>query len=466
MKKVLISVIIMIILVFIGFEILTESNSILNSVSFSFKIWENNIFPSLFPFFILSELLVNYGFVEFLSELFKPIMNHFFKINSNAAFVFVMSMISGFPSNAKYTRKLYEQGLLNENEASKVLTFTHFSNPLFILGTVVVFLNNKEAGLLVLIVHYFTNLIIGFIFRNYYQSKKERSKISLKKAILNMHQKRISNNMSFGKIITTAINNSINTLLLILGTVTIFLIITTIIDNSLNILDSLSLKYRGKLKIIDRENGGAGYARNIGLDNASGEFIKFVDADDYLNVNILEKMYSLAKEHGVSLVRGNYQTVVGPFKMEDKCSWSNINGSQIVDIRKNKDYIVTETPGIGNKLISRSLIDNLRFPEKTKWEDLAIVPVIIASSEKIFHLDKPVYNYRINMNTTIKDFINKIPNILDIIKCVNNIEQQMKSRGLSEEYKEQIESIYILHTLFRVENAMLWVNFPRDKKKL
>lgn len=238
------------------------------------------------------------------------------------------------------------------------------------------------------------------------------------------------------------------------------------IDNSLNILDSLSLKYRGKLKIIDRENGGAGYARNIGLDNASGEFIKFVDADDYLNVNILEKMYSLAKEHGVSLVRGNYQTVVGPFKMEDKCSWSNINGSQIVDIRKNKDYIVTETPGIGNKLISRSLIDNLRFPEKTKWEDLAIVPVIIASSEKIFHLDKPVYNYRINMNTTIKDFINKIPNILDIIKCVNNIEQQMKSRGLSEEYKEQIESIYILHTLFRVENAMLWVNFPRDKKEV
>ena len=238
------------------------------------------------------------------------------------------------------------------------------------------------------------------------------------------------------------------------------------IDNSLNILDSLSLKYRGKLKIIDRENGGAGYARNIGLDNASGEFIKFVDADDYLNVNILEKMYSLAKEHGVSLVRGNYQTVVGPFKMEDKCSWSNINGSQIVDIRKNKDYIVTETPGIGNKLISRSLIDNLRFPEKTKWEDLAIVPVIIASSEKIFHLDEPVYNYRINMNTTIKDFINKIPNILDIIKCVNNIEQQMKSRGLSEEYKEQIESIYILHTLFRVENAMLWVNFPRDKKEV
>lgn len=237
-------------------------------------------------------------------------------------------------------------------------------------------------------------------------------------------------------------------------------------DNSLNVLDELSCKYKGKLKVFTKENGGAGSARNLGIENANGEFIKFVDADDYLKVYILERMYSIAKEHNVSLVRGNYQTIVGPFKMEDKCSWSGINGSQIVDVRKNKDYIVTETPGIGNKLIRRDLIGDLRFPEKTKWEDLAIMPVVIASSEKLFHMDEPVYNYRVNMNTTIKDFINKIPNILDIIKCVDNIERQMQLKGLSEEYKEQIESLYILHTLFRVENAMLWVNFPHSKKEI
>lgn len=237
-------------------------------------------------------------------------------------------------------------------------------------------------------------------------------------------------------------------------------------DNSLNVLDELSQRYKGKLKVYTKENGGAGSARNIGIENASGEFIKFVDADDYLKVDILEKMYTIAKEHGVSLVRGNYQTILGPIKMDDKCSWGDINGSQIVDLRQNKDYIVTETPGIGNKLISRDLIGDLRFPEKTKWEDLAIMPVIIASSEQLFHMDEPVYNYRVNMNTTIKDFINKIPNVLDIIKCVENIEIQMKERGLSEEYKSQIESLYILHTLFRIENAMLWVNFPHQKKEI
>ena len=237
-------------------------------------------------------------------------------------------------------------------------------------------------------------------------------------------------------------------------------------DNSLNILDELSLKYNGKLKIINKENGGAGSARNIGIENANGEFIKFVDADDYLNVNVLEKMYKAAKEYKVPLVRCNYQTILGPFKMEDKCSWSDVKGSQIIDVRENKDYIVKETPGVGNKLISRDLIGDLRFPEKTKWEDLAIMPVVIANSKKLFHIDEPIYNYRVNMNTTIKDFINKIPNIFDIIKCVDNIEAEMNKRGLSEEYQQQIKSLYILHTLFRVENAMLWVDFPRKKKEI
>ena len=237
-------------------------------------------------------------------------------------------------------------------------------------------------------------------------------------------------------------------------------------DNSLNVLDNLSIKYKDKIRVFDQPNGGAGSARNVGIDNAQGEFIKFVDADDYLSLNILERMYTIAKEKKVSLVRGNYQTIIGPIKTIDTCSWSDIKESKIIDVRENKDYIVTETPGIGNKLIKRDLIGDLRFPEKTKWEDLAIMPVIIASSEKLFHLNEPVYNYRVNMNTTITDFINKIPNILDIVRCCDNIEIEMTKRGLNEEYKEQIESLYILHTLYRVENAMLWVNFPRAKKEI
>jgi len=236
MKKIFSSILIMFVLLFIMFEILTSSSSIMDTVSFSFGVWKNNIFPSLFPFFVLSEFLVNYGFVELVSELFKPVMNKCFKVKGVGAFVFIMSLISGFPSNSKYVRELYMNGLINEYEGTKLLTFTHFSNPLFILGTIsILFLNNKEIGLLILVCHYLGNIFVGLMFRNYYVSDKEDSKISFKTAVLKMHKRRVSNNKSFGEVMSSSLMNGINTLLLIFGVVTLFLVVTTIIDNNINI---------------------------------------------------------------------------------------------------------------------------------------------------------------------------------------------------------------------------------------
>lgn len=233
MKKIISSIIIMLLLLFCAYEILSESEAILNAVSYSFEIWINNLFPSMFPFFVLSEILINFGFIELIGELFKPLFEKVFKINGNAAFVFIMSMISGFPSNAKYAKELYLQNKLNEKEATKILMFSHFSNPLFILGTISIsFLKNKKIGIIVLLSHYLSNIIIGILFRNYNRSNIEKNKFSFKKAILMMHNKRVNNEKKLGVIITNSLINSINTLLLILGVVTTFLIITTIIDNN------------------------------------------------------------------------------------------------------------------------------------------------------------------------------------------------------------------------------------------
>ncbi|MFV0249978.1 MAG: hypothetical protein ACK5HP_02950 [Bacilli bacterium] len=223
MNKLIYRFFILIILVYFGFLILINSQAVLSSVSFSFKIWQDSIFPSLFPFFVLSELLIDFGFIELLSKLSKPLMK-LFKINSNAGFVFFMSLISGFPSSAKYTKELYLNGYLNELEATKILTFSHFSNPLFILGSVsILFLKNKEVGLLILFCHYFTNFIIALIFRNFYISNYNNLVI-----IKN------NNTTSIGKSINKAIKSSLETLFLILGTITTFLVITTVLNKTFN----------------------------------------------------------------------------------------------------------------------------------------------------------------------------------------------------------------------------------------
>lgn len=237
MRKKITTIFIMVFMIILAFELISESKEILKIIDFSFEIWSKNIFPSLFPFFVLSELLIYYGFVEFTGELFKPFMKKLFKIKGNAAFIFIMSIISGFPSNAKYAKKLYENGVLTEDEVNKILMFTHFSNPLFIIGTVsILFLNNYEIGFLILFVHYTTNILIGIIFRNISASNdKENKKVSIKKAFNLMHQKRLNNKENFGTVLSVSIINSMNTLILILGVITTFLILTKLIDLHINI---------------------------------------------------------------------------------------------------------------------------------------------------------------------------------------------------------------------------------------
>ncbi|HHT38806.1 MAG TPA: hypothetical protein GXZ95_05325 [Mollicutes bacterium] len=236
MKKKTITAVIVLIILIIGIEVLLKSNYVMQSISFSLKLWQENIFPSLFPFFVVSNLLINCGFASFLGELLSPYMYHLFKIKGEASFVLVMSLLSGFPSSAKYTRELYDKGLINEHEASKILTFTHFSNPLFILGTIsIMFLNNEEIGLLIMLCHYIPNIIIGLLFRNYYVSQKSESKVSLKRAFNLMHSKRLESEKSFGLMVSNALMNSINTLLLVLGVIAMFLIITTIINQNITL---------------------------------------------------------------------------------------------------------------------------------------------------------------------------------------------------------------------------------------
>lgn len=219
------NIIYLIVLIGVLFEMLFNSSLIINSVSFSFSLCINNLFPSLFPFMILANILMEYGFVEICSEFLKPIMNKIFKVHENGAFVLVLSIISGSPSNAKYIQELLNSKKMNNYDAIKILLFTHFVNPLFILNTIgVTFLQSKTIGLIILFSHYLGNIFVGIIFRKYHKYNNH-PKISISNAFNSLENKR----KNFITILTNSIASSINTLLIILGVITTCLIITTII---------------------------------------------------------------------------------------------------------------------------------------------------------------------------------------------------------------------------------------------
>lgn len=199
------------------------SKDISSSIIFSISIWKDNLLPSLFPFFVMSDLLLAYGFVDIISFFLGAIMTKCFYLPKDAAFAFFVSLFSGFPSGSKYVNDLLNAKKISIEDANYLIMFTHFANPFFIVTTIGLFLlSNVKAGYIILISHILSNIIVAFIFRK-------------KKVILNNdnnYKKAFylsSPDKPFITILTNSIFKSFKTLVNMLGIIMIFLMITTII---------------------------------------------------------------------------------------------------------------------------------------------------------------------------------------------------------------------------------------------
>jgi glycosyltransferase involved in cell wall biosynthesis len=158
-------------------------------------------------------------------------------------------------------------------------------------------------------------------------------------------------------------------------------------DNSQKIIEEYVTRYPQKISLINSANQGPGIARNQGINIANGEYIWFIDSDDWIYKDSAEKMYNLAREYNISMVTCGLQRRFGNIKKPSRSSGK----SALVDLDTDPNYLIKEKPSIGNKLIKRSLIGELRMPNK-KWEDLAFSLALVADSRKFYHLSQREYN--------------------------------------------------------------------------
>jgi len=198
------------------------------------NMWWEIVFPSLLPFFIVSEMLISFGVVAFIGVLLEPLMRPLFKVPGVGGFVWAMGMASGFPSGAKWTARLRKERQLSKIEAERLLSFTNSSNPLFIFGAVSVgFFHNPALGIVLAVAHYLGNFFVGLSMRFYGGSKPDRTEkirtASLKNALKEMHRTRVRERRPFGKILGDAVLSSIETLLLIGGFIILFSVINKLL---------------------------------------------------------------------------------------------------------------------------------------------------------------------------------------------------------------------------------------------
>lgn len=198
------------------------------------NMWWEIVFPSLLPFFIMAELLIGFGVVTFIGILFEPIMRPLFNVPGAGSFAWIMGMASGYPSGAKMSVRLREQGVLSKVEAERLNSFTNASSPLFIFGAISVgFFHDAQLGLLIAICHYLGNAFVGILMRFYggdttSKSKAIKERISLHKAFKKMHKSRLQDPRPFGEIIGDSVLNSIKTLVMVGGFIILFSVLTNL----------------------------------------------------------------------------------------------------------------------------------------------------------------------------------------------------------------------------------------------
>ena len=226
------------IILFIYLGIFINPKLIIESGITSINIFKTRLFPSIFPFFVLASLLLNLGLADKISRKINFIIKRVFHIEGISSFIVVISIISGFPSGSKYISDCYKKGLINKRVSNYLLTFTHFGNPLFILGTCGIVLNDITIAYKILIINIVDNIILGIILRP--------------KEIISSNYTLKNEKFTLMEALPNAINDAIKLLLFMLGSITFFMFFSKLLTSLINLNDFYTVIITG---ILDLTSG-------------------------------------------------------------------------------------------------------------------------------------------------------------------------------------------------------------------
>lgn len=211
-------------------SMISHPKTVYDGAVMGLKAWWNIVFPSLLPFFIASELLLNFGVVHFLGVLLEPVMRPMFNVPGAGSFVMCIGFTSGYPIGSMVTARLRSQRLCTRVEAERLMSFTNNSSPLFMLVAVSVgMFGQPELGVVIAGAHYLANLTLGFALRFYGRGDRETlghgintNESLLVRAFREMSRSWQQESRPPGKIIGDAVRNAINSLLNIGGFIILF----------------------------------------------------------------------------------------------------------------------------------------------------------------------------------------------------------------------------------------------------
>lgn len=224
-----------------AFCLLIFSKNNLPAVKTGLTLWATSVVPSLFPFFVATELLMHTNIVSYFGVFLNRFMKPLFNIDGKGSFALIMGIISGYPVGAKIASNFRKNNVCSKEECERLLSFTNNSGPLFIIGTIgISMFGSSTIGILLFITHILACITVGIIFRFW----KYKTSNIIKDYKINNYNSKYKNVCisNLGEILSESITSSISTILMIGGFIVIFSSIISIINAS-GILDMCSLLF-------------------------------------------------------------------------------------------------------------------------------------------------------------------------------------------------------------------------------
>lgn len=229
-------------------------------------------------------------------------------------------------------------------------------------------------------------------------------------------------------------------------------------DNSEKIIKKYLKKYSDKIVYYKKENEGQGVARNYAIKLARGEYLTFVDSDDFVEKTMLEELYNKVKDESADIV-------VSTKMYEIKSETLTISSANFDESNPYKKYILNNSGPVG-KIIKKEIIqdNNLYFPNLRAYEDIAVVPLWGLYAKKISYIEKAFYYYVIHEGSTMKQSIYN-EKLTNIYSSLDNLYRNFKLLS-NDKYNNELEWIYIEHLLHAASLRFLKFNKLDEIRKI